>query len=101
MNRWMTFAGGLAALAVLTAGVAIAQQPAAPRSGAQQPAAAPKDCPPQTLEGQVVRVDPSNNKVTLRDSRGVTHEFQANAETVRDLKPGDRLEARLRQAPGC
>jgi hypothetical protein len=100
MNRWTTFAGGLAALSVLSAGAAFAQQPTAP-----QPAAAAKECDParvpQSVEGQVVTVDRNTNKVTIRDSRGTTHEFQANAETARDMKPGDRIEARLRQAPNC
>jgi hypothetical protein len=32
----------------------------------------------------------------------MTHVFQANPETAKDMKPGDRIEATLRQAPpGC
>jgi hypothetical protein len=48
-----------------------------------------------------VRVDPGTSKVTIRDSKGMMHEFQSNPETVKDLKAGDRLEAKLRQAPNC
>lgn len=31
----------------------------------------------------------------------MTHEFQANKETVKDMKAGDRIEAKLREAPKC
>ena len=56
---------------------------------------------PEKVEGQVVRVDPATNKVTVRDKSGATHEFQANKETTKDMKPGDQIEARLREAPKC
>jgi hypothetical protein len=29
------------------------------------------------------------------------HEFQASKETLRDLKVGDHVEARLRELPKC
>jgi hypothetical protein len=31
----------------------------------------------------------------------VTHEFQANQATTKDMKPGDQIEAKLREAPKC
>ena len=93
MNRWMTLASGLVAVALLSAGLAFGQQP--------KPADCDKARVPDTVEGQVVRVDPSTNKVTIRDQKGTTHEFQTNPETAKDMKPGDRIEARLRQAPNC
>jgi hypothetical protein len=31
----------------------------------------------------------------------MNHEFQGNAETTKDLKTGDTIEAKLRQAPKC
>jgi Cu/Ag efflux protein CusF len=91
MNRWVTFASGLVAVAVLSAGLAFGQQPKR------------TDCDkvPQKVEGQVVRIDPNTNKVTIRDQKGMTHEFQSNKETTQDMKPGDRIEAKLRQAPNC
>lgn len=52
---------------------------------------------PAAVEGQVVKIDRSQGRVTIRASDGTTHEFQASAETLRDLKEGDRIEARLRQ----
>jgi Cu/Ag efflux protein CusF len=89
MNRWVTFTGGLVAITLLSAGLAFGQQPKV-------------DCKaPEKVEGQVVRVDQKTDKVTIRDNSGTTHEFKANKETTKDLKPGDRIEARLRQAPKC
>jgi hypothetical protein len=35
--------------------------------------------------------------VTLRTSDGETHEFEASPETLRDLKLGDRIEAKRRE----
>jgi hypothetical protein len=91
MSRLVTLASGVVAVAVLSAGLAFGQQP---KSADCDPARVP-----QRVEGQVVRVDPATNKVTIRDDKGATHEFQANKETTKDMKPGDRIEARLRQAP--
>ena len=93
MNRWVTFASGLVAVSLLSAGLAFGQQPKA--------AGCDKSRVPEKVEGQVVRVDPGTSKVTLRDQKGMTHEFQANPDDAKDMKPGDRIEARLRQAPNC
>lgn len=38
---------------------------------------------------------------SLRGSDGTLHEFQASAETLKNLKVGGRVEAQLRAAPGC
>jgi Cu/Ag efflux protein CusF len=93
MTRWLTLSGGFLAVALLSAGLAFGQSKADCEKAAR--------ATPQKVEGQVVRVDTKTNKVTLRDNKGVTHEFQANRETVQDLKPGDRIEANLREAPKC
>ena len=91
MNRWLTLSGGFVAIALLSAGLAFGQQPKPDcKAGA-----------PEKVEGQVVRVDPATNKVTIRDKSGATHEFQANKETTKDMKPGDQIEARLRESPKC
>jgi hypothetical protein len=92
MNRWMMLASGIVAVGLLSSSLAFAQQ---------KPANCDRSRVPDKVEGQVVRVDHSNNKVTIRDSKGMTHEFQSNAETAKDLKAGDRIEATLRQAPNC
>jgi Cu/Ag efflux protein CusF len=92
MNRWMMLASGIVTVGLLSSSLAFGQQPKA-------------DCDksrvPDKVEGQVTRIDPSTSKVTIRDSKGMTHEFQSNPETVKDMKTGDRIEARLRQAPNC
>ena len=91
MNRWLTLSGGFVAIALLSTGLAFGQQPKPDcKAGA-----------PEKVEGQVVRVDPATNKVTVRDKSGATHEFQANKETTKDMKPGDQIEARLREASKC
>jgi Cu/Ag efflux protein CusF len=91
MSRWLTLSGGFVAIALLSAGLAFGQQPKPDcKAGA-----------PEKVEGQVVRVDPSTNKVTIRDKSGATHEFQANKETTKDMKPGDQIEARLSEASKC
>lgn len=56
---------------------------------------------PAKVEGQVVKVDAAQNKVTVRDTDGTTHEFQASKDTIKDFKVGDRIEANLRSAPTC
>jgi hypothetical protein len=52
---------------------------------------------PGSVEGQVVKIDKSKGRVTIKGSDGSMHEFQASKETLDDLKVGDRIEARLRQ----
>jgi aconitase B len=53
------------------------------------------------VEGQVVKIDQAQGKVTVREPGGTVHEFQASAETLKDLKVGERIEAKLREAPKC
>ena len=91
MSRWLTLSSGFVAVTLLSAGLAFGQQPKA-------------DCKaraPEMVQGQVVRVDPNTNKITIRDENGTTHEFQANQETTKDMKAGDQVEAKLREAPKC
>jgi hypothetical protein len=56
---------------------------------------------PQKVEGQVVKVDTAQNKVTVRQADGTVHEFQASADALTGFKVGDRIEATLREAPKC
>jgi hypothetical protein len=56
---------------------------------------------PQKVEGKVARIDPATNKVAVTEANGKTHEFQANKETLQDLKVGDHIEAKLRELPKC
>lgn len=39
--------------------------------------------------------------MTVRTTAGTTHEFQAFKETLQDYKAGDRITAKLCQAPPC
>jgi len=56
---------------------------------------------PQKVEGQVIKVDTAQNKLTVRQSDGTVHEFQASPEAIQGFKVGDRIEANLREAPKC
>jgi aconitase B len=56
---------------------------------------------PATVAGDVTRIDAAQGKVTVRQSDGTMHEFQASPETLKDLKVGGRIEAKLREAPSC
>jgi hypothetical protein len=94
MRTWTTMAAGLSVTLVLWAGSALGQaKPACDPQG--------RVVTPQKVEGQVVRVDPAQNRVTVRDMKGTVHEFQASRETLQDLKVGDRIDANLREAPKC
>jgi Cu/Ag efflux protein CusF len=90
MNRWLTLSGAVLTIALSTS-----------LASGQQPKADCKAKAPETVQGQVVRVDPNTNKITIRDTNGATHEFQANQETTKDMKVGDQVEAKLREAPKC
>ena len=54
---------------------------------------------PEKVEGQVVKVDMDQGKLTVRASDGTTHEFQASKHTLQDYKVGDQIKAKLRSAP--
>ena len=56
------------------------------------------DCPKGAadIEGQVVKVDAAQGKVTVRGADGTTHEFQASKETLQDMKVGDKIAAKPR-----
>jgi len=56
---------------------------------------------PQSLGGEIIKVDAAQGKVTVRQSDGTMHEFQASKETIQSLKVGSHIEAKLREAPGC
>jgi Cu/Ag efflux protein CusF len=92
MNRWLLTSSALAMGALLTAGLAF---------GESKEECMKRTQTPETVEGQVVKVDQNAGKVTIRDSKGTTHEFQANRETLQEMKPGDKIEAKLREAPKC
>jgi hypothetical protein len=46
----------------------------------------------------VTKIDPEQSRVTLQSSDGKPHEFEGSAETLKDLKVGDRIEV-VRRAP--
>ncbi len=50
----------------------------------------------EVIEGTVTKIDLDRSRVTVRSSDGEPHEFEASAETLKDLKVGDRIEAKRR-----
>lgn len=55
-----------------------------------------KEGTPGQLEGKVVKVDMDQEKITLRDTSGTVHEFNASKETLQEYKAGDTIKAKLR-----
>ena len=94
MRTWLQVTSGLAIGLLLWSGAALAQvKPGCDAQGRMKA--------PEKIEGQVVKVDTAQGKVTVREVDGTVHEFQASAETLKDLKPGDQIGAKLREAPKC
>jgi len=94
LRTWLQVTSGLAIGLLLWSGAALAQvKPGCDAQGRMKA--------PEKVEGQVVKVDPAQGKVTVREADGTVHEFQASAETLKDLKPGDQIGAKLREAPKC
>lgn len=56
---------------------------------------------PELVEGQVSGVDQTQGKLTIRDGRGNDYDFHASNETLHDIKIGDAIRAKLREAPKC
>jgi Cu/Ag efflux protein CusF len=94
MDLGLRVTAGLALGLLLWAGTASAQAKADCDAQGRAKAA-------QKVEGQVVKVDPALDKLTVRAADGTVHEFQASKDTLRDLKVGDKIEANLRLAPKC
>ena len=94
MHRWAAVAAGFSVTVMFWSGLAFAQ--AKPPCDPQG-----KVMTPQKVEGQVIGVDVAQNKLTVRETNGTVHEFQASKETLQDLKVGDRIDANLREAPKC
>jgi hypothetical protein len=93
MKRWLVLSGVLTTSAFLATGLAFGQPKAECKNNRAQT--------PEKVEGQVMAVDQNAGRITVREKDGTMHEFQANRQTLQDMKPGDRIEAKLREAPKC
>jgi hypothetical protein len=56
---------------------------------------------PERVEGEVTKIDAGQGRVTVPESDGTVHEFQASTEALQDLTVGGRVEAKLREASKC
>ena len=70
---------------------------ARPAAAAEQAKASPSDSM-SMVEGEVTKIDLERNRVTIRSDDGSVHEFEASAETLKELKVGDRIQAKRRAA---
>ena len=50
----------------------------------------------EVIAGVVTAIDHDRRLVTVQSSDGQIHQFEAPPETLKDLKVGDRLEAKRR-----
>ena len=50
----------------------------------------------EVIAGEVTEIDRDRRRVTVRSGDGTPHEFEAPDETLKDLKVGDRIEAKRR-----
>ncbi len=90
MKTWRIFSAALVLGVGLWSGTALGQGKPAACAGA-----------PEKVEGQVVKVELDQGKVTVRENDGTIHEFQADKETLQGYKAGDHIQAKLRSAPNC
>jgi hypothetical protein len=89
MKNWVRVAVMLVAGSLMWSGIALGQ-------------AKPADCPKaEKIDGQVVKVDTNQGKLTVRGSDGKTYEFNASKETLEDKKVGDHIEVTRRLPEGC
>jgi hypothetical protein len=94
MRMWPHLAAGLSVVVMLWTGPALAQgKPACDAQGRLKT--------PEKVEGQIVKLEAARGKVTVRASDGTVHEFQGSPETLQGFNVGDRIQARLREAPKC
>ena len=81
-----------AALTMIWTGAALAQgKPRCDQHG--------KVKTPDRVACEVTSVDAARGTISVREADGTTHEFQASADTLRDVKVGGRLDVTLREAP--
>jgi len=92
MRPWRSMAAVAVATVTLWSGVALAD--------VKLTNCDPVRFPPK-VEGQVMKVNMQEGKVTMRTDDGTVHEFQASKETLQELKAGERITAKLRNAPNC
>jgi len=50
----------------------------------------------EIIDGLVTKIDLERHRVTVRSSDLQIHEFEASDETLKELKVGDRIEAKRR-----
>lgn len=92
MKNWMRLMAGVAGGLIIWSGAALSQD---------NPADCSKAGRPENIEGQVVKVDMGQGKITMRAANGTVREFQASKETLQDYKVGDNIKAKLRPDPRC
>jgi hypothetical protein len=94
MHTGLLQVAGLAVMLILATGTARGQdQPSCNSKGNIKT--------PDLVEGRVSKMDRSQRKLTVQDGGGKQYEFFASNETLEDIKVGDPIKAKLREAPQC
>jgi hypothetical protein len=94
MRIYSLLAVGLAVMLMVLTGTGLGQgKPACDSQG--------KAKTPERVAGQVAKVDLARGTLSVREPSGAVHEFQAAKETLEDVKVGDPIHAKLREAPQC
>ncbi len=89
MRNWVRVPVILVAASLMWSGIVLGQ-------------AKPADCPKaEKIDGQVVKVDMAQGKLTVRGSDGKTYEFNGSKESLQDKKVGDHIEITRRMPEGC
>ncbi len=91
MGTYSRLTVGIAVFLLISAGTVIGQDKAPCN----------KTKPPETVEGQVAKVDMDKGVVVVKESDGTMQEFKASKETLQDFKVGDPIKAKLREVPKC
>jgi Cu/Ag efflux protein CusF len=63
-------------------------------ASAADPISEPKG--PDTVSGEVTKIDPENSRVTVHSSDGSIHVFEASKQTLDELEVGDHIAAKKR-----
>ncbi len=88
MEKWTRLSAGLAASIIFLDGTALVPD---------KPAGCERGGAPEKLEGQVIKIDPEQGKLTLRRPNGDSYQFQTSKEALQDFKVGGHR----RVLPAC
>ena len=90
-GNWTRLTGTGVAAALVVALVSWTGASLAQTTGESAPSAA-VPAAPERISGTVTAIDSKSGTVTLRGDDGQTHQFRGDAETVKNLKVGEKID---------